>query len=553
MTSDSSSGAAAAERVQDSPWAPFASGLFRALWIATVASNIGTWMHEVGAVWLMTDLSADPLLVALIQSATALPVFVFALPAGALADMLDRRRYLLRVQFAMAAVAVTLALLAWFGHISPWALLVFTFLLGCGAAFNAPAWQAVIAELVPPPQLPAAVAINSMGINVSRAVGPALGGLLVALYGPSLAFALNALSFAGIITILLRWRRTPAAAPLPAERFASAMRMGLRYASESPPLRVVLARALAFFPFASAVWALLPLAAKGPLGQEAGGFGLLLAAIGAGAIGGAALLPRLRQWLSAERRLLAASLLTAACAAGLAVATQLAAALPVMLLMGMAWITVLSTLNVAAQQAAPAWVRGRVLSIYLVAFFGCMAFGSGLWGQLAKSVGIEGTLLMAALGQILGVVLSLRLRLDGQEPQAIMPSSHWPEPVVEMAPEPDQGPVLISVEYDVIPGRMDEFLAKGPALRRMRRQGGAFFWSLFADMARPNRLTETFMTESWLEHLRQHHRTTQADRTLQDGIRPLLEGGDAPKVSHFIAVPQRRGHSFQSRGNDNEP
>ncbi len=520
----------------ESPWAPFQHRAFRFIWIATVVSNMGTWMHDVGAAWLMTTLTSDPFMVAMIQAATAFPIFLFALPAGALADIVDRRRYLLVVQLLMAITTILLTLVTWMGMITPEILITFTFMLGCGAAFNAPAWQAITPELVPQKQLTAAVALNSIGINVSRAIGPALGGVLIVLHGPVLAFALNALTFVGIIWVLLRWRNEHVARTLPTERFFNALRTGLRYARHSQPIHVVAIRAMAFFISASAIWALLPLLARNVLNQEAGGFGLLLGAVGLGAVIGATQLPRLRKRLSSDRLVMAASAMISVCAFGLAFTQYFLLAIALMFLTGMAWIMVLSTLNVAAQKAAPSWVRARVLSVYLVVFFGSMAFGSAMWGQLAKLLSISDALLIAALTQLLGIVVTVGFHLQKGEEVDNAPSGHWPAPVVEGEPELDQGPVLITIEYHIKPEKREQFVALMQEMHRARQRDGAFFWSMFSDVANPNRVVETFMTESWLEHLRQHERSTNADYILQKSISDICSTTQPPVVEHYVAL-----------------
>lgn len=521
---------------EGSPWVPFQYKYFRVIWIATVVSNIGTWMHDVGAAWLMTTLTSDPLMVAMIQAATAFPIFLFALPAGALADIVDRRRYLLMVQLVMAIVAVSFALLVWIGLVTSWTLVAITFILGCGAAFSAPAWQAITPELVPPAELGSAVAINSIGINVARAIGPALGGILIAWYGPVLTFALNALTFTGIIWILFRWQREPVVTTLPAERFFSAIRAGVAYTRHSKSIQVVMLRAFAFFLFASAIWALLPLIAKSVLNQGAGGFGMLLSAIGLGAVFGATQLSRLQKYLSGDRLVMVASVTIALAAFALAFAQHLAVALAVMFLMGMAWIVVLSTLNVAAQKAAASWVRARVLSVYLVVFFGSMAFGSGVWGQLAKVLSITDALLIASVGQILGILVTARFHLQESEGIDNAPSGDWPAPLVDKEPEADQGPVLITIEYNIDLEKKDQFIQLMRDLQHIRKRDGAFFWSVFADVANPNRIIETFMTESWLQHLRQHEHTTNADHILQEDIVKVSIAQQSPVVCHYVSI-----------------
>jgi len=493
-------------------------------------------MHDVGAAWLMTTLTSDPFMVAMIQAATAFPIFLFALPAGAMADIVDRRRYLLVVQLLMAVTAVLLALVTWLGMTTPEILIVFTFMLGCGAAFNAPAWQAITPELVPKNQLTAAVSLNSIGINVSRAIGPALGGVLIVLHGPVLAFALNALTFVGIIWVLLRWRNEHVTTTLPTERFFNALRTGVRFARHSQPIHVVAIRAMAFFISASAIWALLPLLARSVLNQSAGGYGLLLGAVGLGAVIGATQLPRLRKLLSSDRLVMTASAVISVCAFGLAFTQYFLLAIALMFFTGMAWIMVLSTLNVAAQKAAPSWVRARVLSVYLVVFFGSMAFGSAVWGQLAKMLSISDALLIAAVAQLLGIVVTAGFHLQRGEGVDNAPSGHWPAPVVDEEPEPDQGPVLITIEYHIEPEKIEQFVKLMQELHHVRKRDGAFFWSMFSDVANPNRIIETFMTESWLEHLRQHERSTNADYILQKNISNISTTTQPPVVEHYVAL-----------------
>jgi len=420
--------------------------------------------------------------------------------------------------------------------VTPSALIIFTFLLGCGVAFNAPAWQAITPELVPPKQLTAAVALNSIGINVSRAIGPAMGGVLIVLYGPALVFALNSLTFVVIIWVLFRWKHEPVIATLPSERFFHALRSGLRYARHSRSIHIILIRAMAFFISASAIWALLPLLAKTVLHQGAIGFGLLLGAVGLGAIIGATGLPRLRKGLNSDKLIMVASALIAVCAFGLAFTQNIFFALVLMFLTGMAWIVVLSSLNVAAQKAAPSWVRARVLSIFLVVFFGSMAFGSAIWGQLASVLSISDALIIAAATQFIGIVVTAGFHLKKGESSDNAPSGRWPSPMVTEEPEPDQGPVLITIEYHIRLDKKAQFIVLMRELSRVRKRDGAFFWSMFSDVANPNRIIETFMTESWLEHLRQHDRSTNTDFILQKKISDISATTSPPRVAHFVGL-----------------
>lgn len=521
-----------------SAWSPLGQPLFRALWIATVVSNVGTWIHEVGAGWLMVTLDPHPVMVSLVQAAAALPIFLLALPGGALADIVDRRRYLIYTQLWMLAVAMLLAAVTALGWINAWLLLAFTFALACGAALNAPAWAATVPELVPRAQLPAAIALNSLGINLARAVGPALAGVLVAAAGPQAAFLLNALSFVVVIVVLARWRRETQPSTLPAERFFGAIRAGMRYVREAATLQFVMARAAAFFLFATATWALLPLVARNA-GGGAGTYGLLLAGIGAGAVGAAMVMPWLRRRFARDVLVRGASALYAAATAGIALAdNSMMLLLPSMLVVGIAWLGVLSTLHVSAQTAVPQWVRARALSVYLMVYAAGMTGGAVLWGAVAARWGVPPALLLAAAGGLLAMFATWRLSLGGEDgltrtAPAMLLQSH-PQHHVEIAPE--RGPVEVHVEYMIMPADAAGFIAAAQAMQRIRRRDGALSWGLFEDAAVPGRYVETFVVESWAEHLRQHHRSTAEDTAIITKVRGYHRGDVAPQVTHWIAV-----------------
>ena len=519
-----------------SAWAPFSHAAFTVLWTATVLSNVGTWMHDVGAGWLMTVLSPSPLVVAAVQAATTLPVFLFALIAGAVADIYDRRRLLILVNALMAVVAACLALLVSIERVTPGLLLVFTFLLGTGAAFMAPAWQAIVPRLVPREELSPAIALNSMGINVSRAIGPALAGFLIVALGLAAPFAVNAISFVGIIAALLWWR--PPAAParrLPPEQVGSAIRAGLRYAVNSGPLRATLLRAVGFFIFASAYWAMLPLIARDVLDGGPTLYGILLACVGAGAVGGALLLPTIKGRLGPDRTVAAGTIGTALVLILFAIVPSPVVAAIASALAGMSWIAVLSSMHVSAQTALPDWVRARGLSIFLTAFFGAMAAGSLIWGQVASLAGIPAALLIAAAGALLAIPLTWRAKLNQGEAMDLAPSMHWPAPVVTDQDATERGPVMIQVTYEVAQDQQDTFVGLMRDLARARRRGGAYNWTLMQDSAHPDHFVETWFEASWLNHLRHHERVTGTDRVLQDRIQALHRGEGPPLVAHFLA------------------
>jgi MFS family permease len=519
-----------------SAWSPFRHATFVVLWTATVVSNIGTWMYNAASGWLMTTLDPDPLIVSLVQVATTLPMFLFALPAGALADIIDRRRLLIVVEIAITAVSTIFALIVGLGAVTPMTLLIFTFLAGAGGALVAPAWQSIVPQLVPKQDLHPAVAANSVGMNVSRAIGPALGGIITAAWGIAAPFWVNAITNLGVIGALYWWR-TPKSGRrhLPAERFGSALRNGLRYARSNPHLRATLIRAVGFFLFASTYWALLPLVARN---QIAGGpelYGVLLGAIGAGAVIGAFGLPWLKERLGPDRLVAMGTIGTAITLVLFGLAHHFAAALVASAIAGFSWIAVLSTLNVSAQVALPEWVRGRGLALFVTVFFGAMTIGSVIWGKLAGMVGLPITHFVAAGGGLLAMFLTWRWKLQTGAGSDLTPSMHWPAPIATREIEQDHGPVLVTVEYRIDPKNRDEFLTALERLSLERRRDGAYAWGVFEDAAEEGRMVETFLVESWLEHLRQHERVTNADRVLQDAILRFHAEG-TPKVTHLIAA-----------------
>ncbi|MFC0712206.1 MFS transporter [Azorhizophilus paspali] len=527
-----------------SPWSPLRQTTFRWLWLASIASNIGTWMHEVGAGWLMTSLSASPLNVALVQVAGSLPMFFLALPAGALADIVDKRRYLLGVQLWMAVVATLLAALTLLGLTSVWLLLTLTLCMGGGTALMMPAWSATTPELVGKDELPAAVTLSSVGVNLARAVGPAIAGVLVSLVGPWLTFAVNAVSFFAVIAVLLAWRRETEPAVLPAERLFGALRAGWRYSRSSRPLQAVLARALAFFLGASAGMSLLPLIVRGELQGSATDFGLLLGCVGIGAVLGAAFLPRLREQLGSDCLVLLASLLYALVLIALALLRDLYLLVPVMLLSGAAWIAVLSSLQVAAQTAVPSWVRARALAVYILVFFGSMAAGGTLWGLVASRASIPFALLCAAALLALGLLAALRFHLPVTEAEDLAPSLHWPAPILAEGLDRERRPVVVTLEYDIDPQKAVAFQQAMEEVRGMRRRNGAISWCLVQDSENPRQWLEFFIDESWLEHLRHHQRVTRGELKIEAAARHFQTPDIDIRIRHYLKgrlAPERPG------------
>lgn len=513
---------------------PLATPLFRALWIATIVSNIGTWMNDVGSSWLMTSLSPSPLWVAMVQAATTLPMFLFALPGGALADVVDRRKLLIASQVLILVGAATLAGTTHFGLTTPLVLLALTAVMGLGAALSAPAFQAIVPELVEKPALADAIALNSLGINIARAIGPAMGGVIVAMAGPSAVYALNAVSILAVLGVLFAWKRQSTVGALPPEHFLGALRTGYRYARHAPALQLVLLRSIAFFLFSSALWALLPLVGRRELGLDAAGYGALLGAMGFGAIVGAVVLSKVRKHISANRLSVIASLVFAGATLALAHAGNALVAGGVMVFAGLAWIAMLSGLNVAAQMAVPTWVKARALAVYLLVFQGAMTVGSLVWGMLASRTNIATALTVAAGALAVATMVAFRFRLPAANALDLTPSGHWTEPTVTGEHAADRGPVMIFIEYRVEPAQVPEF---ANALRRfeaIRKRDGALSWNVFEDAEAPGLVIESFVVASWLEHLRQHERVTHDDRLMQEQIRKFHIGDAPPRVRHLI-------------------
>ena len=515
-------------------WSPLKIKLFRAMWLAILGSNVGTWVNDVAAAWVMAERTGSPLMVALVQSATTVPVVLLALVAGTLADIVDRRRYLLFTQGWMLLVAASLATLTALQMLTPPLLVALTFAMGCGAAMAMPAQAAIVSELVPRPMLASAVALNSIGINIARSLGPAIGGLIVAQLGAGWAFGLNAISFAAMLWVLFNWKQDAQASSLPPEGFGAGLRAGLRYALRAGRLQAVLIKSAGFFFFASAVTALLPLVVRGEMQGGAGTYGLLLGCIGIGAVTGALLLPRLRARMDRDLLVLLATLACALSLLGLAWVRDMALLPLAMLVNGFAWITVLSSLQIAAQTAVPAWVRARALSLYIMVFSLGMAAGGLSWGSIAQRTSIPFALTAAAIGAVVAGLLVWRVRIAGSEELDLRPAGHWPAPELAVPVTHDRGPVLVTVEYHIDDADRAAFHRLLGELGRTRRRDGAVIWGVAEDVATPGVHMEYFVTSSWIEHLRQHERVTAEDRALQGQVRALHRNEHAPIVRHFV-------------------
>jgi MFS family permease len=522
--------------------------VFRSFWVASLASNAGLWMTNVAAGWLMTDLSPSSTLVALVQTATYLPMFLVGLLAGALADVADRRRILLAAQGTLAITAAVMGTLTLQGAITPALLLALTFVIGFGTALLQPTWQAIIPDTVRREMVPSAVALNAASLNVARAAGPALGGLIIAVAATGWVFLAGAWLSIGLLVALFRWQQRREEPHAPAERVAGAVRAGGRYIRHSPALKAVLARTFLFTIFASSVWALLPLVARSRLGLDAAGYGGLLACLGMGAASGAAFLPTLRHRVSLDALVAAASVayaLVLVALAYLAVVPLVAAAL---VLGGFAWVAVLANFTTATTTSSPAWVRARAMGVYLLSLQGGLALGSVVWGALAGSVGLSTTLFAAAMG--LGVTLpaALRWRVSGTQDLDLSPRPRRNDLNLVWEPDLEAGPVLVLVEYLVDPEEAGAFLGAVRALGGIRRRDGASTWGIYRDSTNPARYLESFEIESWAEYLRQRERLTVADVATQERVRGFHRGDEPPRVLRFIDPQDVRPRLARRRG-----
>lgn len=521
-----------------SAWSPFGEKAFLLLWFATLISNIGTWMHDVGAGWLMTTLDPSPATVSLVQAATTAPVFLFVVFAGALADRLDKRWLLLVTNLLLFFIISAMSVLVFTNLITPLLLVVFTFAIGTVTAFMAPAWQAIVPQLVPREKLNNAIALNSMGINISRAIGPAIGGFLIASVSIAAPFALNAVSCLVILLAVFIWK--PPAKPktdLPPEPYLGSILTGFRHASRNTYLKQTLLRSFGFFLFASAYWAMLPLVAKDAQGGGATLYGLMLTCIGTGAVTGALLLPKFKEKLPPNMRSIVATIMTAGAMITLALVKLPAAILAASFLGGFSWILMLTGLNVSLQTSLPNWVRARGLSLGLMVFSGCMAIGSIIWGQVATYSSVEMALMASAGLMLFFLIFLARVPLGQSEDSDLTPAMSWDAPVVaeDFDASFDRGPVMILIDYRIDPKTEKDFLMKLHLLSGERYRDGAYDWGVFQDSESSDKWTEWFMLSSWAEHLRQHERHTREDEDVHSAVKAFHVGKSKPVVRHLLA------------------
>lgn len=523
-----------ADRTRTSALQPFRHKDYRALWAATVLSNFGGLVQGVGAAWLMTQLTPSATLVALVQGSTTLPYMIFALLAGALADLFDRRKLMLAAQALMLLASVALAVIGWTGGLTPWLLLLFTFLIGVGGAIYNPPWQASMGDLVPREELPAAVTLNSVGFNLMRGVGPAAGGLVVAAWGPAAAFTINALSYLPLIGGLFRWRPPVQTRAFAREPFGSAILAGLRYVALSPNLLRVLGRGGLFGLSAISIMALLPLVATSHEGASSLLYGLLLGCYGIGAIIGAALNPRLRARFANETIVVIAFLGMGTAALVLAQTTNVWLHALALLPAGASWVMALSLFNVTVQLSAPRWVVARALALYQTATFGGMATGAWIWGEIASTRGWRTALMVAAIVLAVGAILGRRYRAPEFGTLNLDPINRFREPKLAIDMRGRSGPLMIMIDYQIDQADVPEFLRLMQQRRAIRRRDGARNWALLRDLEHPDVWVESYHLATWDDYVRHNLRRTTSDADTAVALRALHRGPTDPVVHRMI-------------------
>lgn len=519
---------------QTSTLALFRNQTFRVLWIAALASNFGGLVQAVGAAWMMTSLTESQSMVALVQSSVTLPIMIFSLLAGVFADNFDRRKVMLIAQSFMLMVSIVLAIMAYEGLLSPWLLLGFTFLIGCGTALHNPSWQASMGDIVSREELSAAVSLNSMGFNLMRSVGPAAGGAIVAVAGAAAAFAVNAFSYVGIITALWFWKPSTPQRRLPRERMGSAFSAGLRYVAMSPNLSKVILRGFMFGLSAIAILALLPLIVRDLLQGGAFVYGVLLGCFGLGAVCGALLNAPLRTRFQNERITQGAFIAFAVSCITLGLSRHYMFSGAALLLAGGSWVMALSLFNVTIQLSTPRWVVGRALALYQTGVFGGMAGGSWAWGAIAENFGADRAMFVAAALLFLGALVGLLVPLPDSTDLDLNPLNTFTEPPLRLELKHRSGPIMIMVDYEIVQNDVTRFLAAMSERRRIRIRDGAKQWTLLRDLENPDIWTETYHVPTWVEYVRHHERRTQADAESYERILKLHRGKERPKVHRMI-------------------
>jgi len=514
-------------------FAPFQHRTFRLFWTASLISNIGVMVQTIGASWVMMTISGSAGLVALVQGMNALPVMLFALAAGALADNFDRRIVMLGAQVSMLASTVILALSIYFDWITPWMLLGLTFLIGTGAAVNNPSWQASVRDTVPRDTISAAVTLNNMGFNVTRSIGPAIGGTIVAGLGATLAFVFNAFTYLPIIWVLSRWKPDVAKSDLPREDFLAAMTAGLRYVSMSPNLLIVLFRTILFSSCAVVILALLPVVVRDLLGAGAFTYGGMLGIFGVGAILGAFINGRVRQMMVDETIIRVSCLVFMTSTVTLGLSTNIVLSFLALIPAGICWVITFSLFNISVQLSTPRWVVGRAIALYQMTNFGGIAIGSWLWGSLADASDVSTALVAGGIGLLVCAAAGLRFTVPPVVSLDMDPMGQFQEPTTSLDLKARSGPIFVMVDYRIPQEDIPEFLRLMTIRRRIRIRDGAQRWALLRDVENPEHWTESYHVPTWVEYIRHNSRRTKADAEVMEQLRKLHRG-EPPRVHRLI-------------------
>lgn len=524
------------QRWRASTLAPFHSRVFAIFWWAALVSSFGSLIQTVGASWLMATIAPSPDTVALVQTAGTLPFFLLALVAGALADTYDRRLIMLGSQLLMIVASIALAVLGLMGAVTPEVLLLFTFLIGCGTAAFAPAWQAAIADQVPRNQLAAAVMANALGFNLARSLGPAIGGVIVASVGAAAAFVVNAVSYIGMLIALWWWKPSRHESSLPPEPLGAAMAAGIRYVSLSPPLVAILVRAVLFTVPISAVPALMPVVARDLLGGGATTYGVLLGGFGVGAMLGALSSAALRTRFTSDALLRGLCVVSTLAMLAIAQSPWAATTLLAHVVAGAVWTLGLANFNIAVQLSSPRWVTGRTLAIYQAFAFAGMALGAWGWGDLATTFGLREALMVAGLSSLSTFLVARAMPVSYATSGSLDPKAFgaFEPPQVDL--HPSSGPIVVTIEYEVAPDKARDFAVAINELGRIRRRDGARRWSACQDIDDPRRWVERFESPTWADYLRRQSRPTAADHEVRTRLRSLIEG-ERSQVRRFIERP----------------
>lgn len=523
-----------AER-RESGWEPLRYPGFRNAWFAALATYMVVWMQSVGGAWYMTSLTQSPFWVALMQTAVSLPGFFWSLPAGVLADLVDRRRLLLITQTLMLLASGLMALLASGQWINEIGLLILTFLLGSGMAMNAPAWQSALAESVPREEVAQGITLVGIAFNIARSIGPAIAGFVVVLGGASAVFALNTVVLLYVTLVVWRWRLPPRTSALPPERLLGGMRAGLRFFVHSVPVRSFLLRSLLFALCGSSLWALLPAVAQQRLGASAAGFGTLIACLGIGAISVGVLMPAIRARYTIEKVLAASSVVFAIVLIVVATVRSTWVVYPVLMAGGAAWTATMSKIHAGLATSVPGWVSSRMIALYILSTQAGMAFGSLLWGALASLQGLPATLLLSAVLLLASWLATRRYVLRYGEERDVTYSGPVDQPAVFSHPPLEAGPVAVELRYEIVAGAREDFIEAATRLGEVRRRNGATFWRLYRDLSAEHRFTERFIVESWVEYQRQQVRATLVDRDIEDAVRAFQRAGVPITTAYFLA------------------